>query len=92
MPRKATSAHLDSQNQPSWSAEERPPLTLTSPAQTALFQEREEARTAWYRALLTIPTKPGARRTAALNKCMRLKDRYEALIGHLAGKPDDVKA
>jgi hypothetical protein len=96
MPAKATSARLDSQNQAALpltcSASERPPVIMTNAALEALQDERDAARRAWMRALLTIPAKLGARRTAAVNKCLKLREHYELLCGHPAGKPDEAKA
>ena len=74
------------------SASERPPVIMSNAALEALQDERDEARRAWMHALLAIPVKFGARRTAAINKCIKLRERYELLIGHVAGKPDEAKA
>lgn len=77
----------------SCSDSERPPVIMTNAALEALQDEREAARRAWMRALLAIPAKLGARRTAAVMKALKLREHYEQLIGHLAGKPDEpVKA
>jgi len=75
----------------SCSPDERPPVIMSNAALEALHQEREDARRAWMHALLAIPVKLGARRTAAVNKCLKLRERYELLIGHPSGKPE-VKA
>lgn len=76
----------------SCSSDERPPVIMTNIALEALQEERDAARRAWMHALLAIPAKIGARRTAAVNKCLKLRERYEQLIGHQAGKPDEAKA
>lgn len=70
---------------------ERADLTLTSAGHEFLVAEEQEARRAWITALLAIPAKFGPRRTAAVNKALRLRERYELLIGHKAGSPDQEK-
>jgi len=61
---------------------------LVTPAGSEFLRDEEQAaRRAWINALLSIPTRPSKRRTAAVEKTLKLRERYEALIGHKAGHP-----
>lgn len=82
MPFDAMISYSDSPN-----SDTSVPYALTPAGSEFLRDEEQAARRAWITALLAIPVKPGKRRTAAVAKTLRLRERYEALIGHKAGYP-----
>lgn len=86
MPHKATHVYADL-NPLKCSLDEQPPVTITPAGEEYLRAEEQDARRAWITALLSIPTRPGARRTAAVAKTLKLREAYEQLIGHAAGHP-----
>jgi len=66
---------------------ERSAFTVTPAGEEYLRAEEQEARRAWINALISIPVRPGKRRTAAVAKTLKLREEYERLIGHQAGHP-----
>lgn len=82
MPSKAMTVASDSLN-----SDTSVSLLLTSAGIEYLRAEEQEARRLWITSLLAIPAKHGKRRTAAVNKTLKLRERYEQLIDHKAGYP-----
>jgi hypothetical protein len=66
---------------------ERPACTVTPAGEEYLRDEEQEARRAWINALISIPARPGKRRTSAVARTLKLREEYERLIGHKAGHP-----
>ena len=91
MPSKAMTLASDSSNPPalSCSPDERPPVTVSAMGQGYLAEELDTARRNWIHAVSKIPAKWGPRRVAAISKVEKLKRRYEQLLGHPVGKPDE---
>lgn len=85
MSNKATHVYADLT--PPFALDERAACTVTPTGEEYLRAEEQEARQAWIIAIASIPAKWGQRRTNAINKALRLRERYEQLIGHPAGHP-----